>query len=256
MIFPVTGCDRISYVGHSTVLVELSGARLLTDPVLGRRVGPLIRHGPMPGPATTENLDAVLVSHLHRDHADRASLRRIDRATPFLVPAGSLRFFQREGFTAITELAPGAAAQVGPVTVRAVEARHGGGGRRLAKGSEAIGFLVESRRRIYFAGDTDLFPGMGEIGPGLDLALLPVWGWGPSVGPGHLDPERAARAVALLQPRIAVPIHWGTLYPLGLARLRPSPLRSPAPAFAESVRRLAPQVEVRSLEPGAALVLA
>ncbi len=252
----MTGSDRITYVGHGTVLAELDGARLLTDPVLGRRVGPLVRHGPMPAPGVAENLDAVLVSHLHRDHADLGSLRRIGRSTPLIVPAGSRGFFERHGFAALTELWPGESAPVGPLTVRAVDAHHEAGRRRHAKQSEAVGFLLEGSRRVYFAGDTDLFPGMGEIGRELDVALLPVWGWGPSIGPGHLDPERAAQAAALIAPRVAVPIHWGTLYPLGLARLRGVPLRSPGPEFADWVGRLAPQVEARSLSPGEALPLA
>jgi L-ascorbate metabolism protein UlaG (beta-lactamase superfamily) len=251
-----TPSDRITDVGHGTVLVEVGGARLLTDPVLGRRVGPLVRHGPLPKAAIAADLDAVLVSHLHRDHADLGSLRRIARATPLLVPPGSRRFFQRLGFESVTELGPGDSAPVGPLTVRAVEAHHDGGRRRFAAGSEAIGFLLDGERRVYFAGDTDLFDGIDGIGLDLDLALLPVWGWGPSIGPGHLDPERAAQAAALLSPRLAVPIHWGTLYPLGLARLRPSPLRSPGPEFAARLRRLAPQVEARALSPGEALSLA
>ncbi|HEX3239778.1 MAG TPA: MBL fold metallo-hydrolase [Solirubrobacterales bacterium] len=248
--------DRVTYVGHSTVLVEVEGARLLTDPILGRRVGPLARHGQTPDPAIAEGLDAVFISHLHRDHADLGSLRRIGRGTPLLVPPRSRRFFERQGFESVTELEPGCSTQVGRVKVSAVDADHEGRGRRFAEQATAIGFLIEGRRRIYFAGDTDLFPGMGDLGPGLDLALLPIWGWGPSIGPGHLDPERAARAAALLSPRIAVPIHWGTLYPLGLARLRPSPLRSPGPRFAEQMRRLAPQVQTRVLAPGASLSLA
>lgn len=252
----VSDRDRIAYVGHGTVLIEVGGARLLTDPVLGRRVGPLVRHGPVPAPATAAGLDLVLISHLHRDHADLGSLRRIGRGTPLIVPPGSRRFFERRGFAAVTELGPGDSAQAGPTTVRAVEAHHDAGRRRFARESEAIGFLIEGRRRIYFAGDTDLFAGMAGIGPGLDVALLPVWGWGPSIGPGHLDPERAAQAAALLAPRIAVPIHWGTLYPAGLARLRPSPLRSPGPEFAARLGRLAPQVEARVLAPGEALALA
>jgi L-ascorbate metabolism protein UlaG (beta-lactamase superfamily) len=237
------------------VLVEVDGARLLTDPLLRRWVGPLVRHGPVPVPATAEDLDAVLISHLHRDHADLRSLRRIGRRTPLLVPPGSRRFFERRGFQAVTELRPGGSAQVGRLTVSAVEAMHDGGRRRFAAEPEAIGFLIEGRRRIYFAGDTDLFPGMGNLGPDLDLALLPIWGWGPSVGRGHLDPERAARAAALLAPRLTVPIHWGTLYPIGLARLHDSPLHSPGEEFAGQMRRLAPQAEVRVLAPGAALSL-
>jgi L-ascorbate metabolism protein UlaG (beta-lactamase superfamily) len=247
----VTVQDRITYVGHATVLAELDGARLLTDPVLRARVGPLRRQGAPAAPDVGEGLDAVLISHLHHDHADLPSLRTIDSDVPVLAPRGTGGFFARHGFASVSELAPGDSRRVGGIAVTAVEARHCGR-RRLARDSEAVGFLLRGRRQIYFAGDTDLFDGMEAIGGGLDLALLPIWGWGPSVGPGHLDPERAARAAALLSPRMVVPIHWGTLYPLGLARLRPRPLESPPREFAAWMRALAPRVETRVLAPGEA----
>jgi L-ascorbate metabolism protein UlaG (beta-lactamase superfamily) len=238
------------------VLVELDGARLLTDPVLRRRIGPLVRHVALPGPEVAADLDAVLVSHLHRDHADLGSLRRLDRGTPLLVPPGSGEFFERLGFAAVAELAPGQSASVGTLTVTAVEARHDVGRRRFAEESQAIGFLVEGGRRVYFAGDTDFFPGMENLGPRIDLALLPVWGWGPTLGDGHLDPAAAARVAAAISPRLAVPIHWGTLYPFGLRRFRAGPLRLPGEEFAARVRELAPQVEARVLSPGDSTSLA
>ena len=75
----------------------------------------------------------------------------------------------------------------------------------------AVGFMVSGTTRVYFAGDTDIFPEMEGLGESLDLALLPIWGWGPSLGPGHLDPGRAAEAARLLAPRTVIPIHWGTM---------------------------------------------
>jgi L-ascorbate metabolism protein UlaG (beta-lactamase superfamily) len=248
--------DSATYVGHATVLLDLEGTRLLTDPVLGRRVGPLVRHGAPPVPSIGENLDAALISHLHRDHADLGSLRRLDRDLRLLVPPGSRRFFERRGFGAVTELAPGESAAIGALTVTAVDAHHDGGRRRFAPDVQAIGFLVDGRRKVYFAGDTDWFPEMEELAPDLDLALLPIWGWGPNIGEGHLDPVGAARAAAALSPRIAVPIHWGTLYPFGLRRLREGPLRRPPEKFAAAVRDLAPQVEARVLSPGESTPLA
>jgi L-ascorbate metabolism protein UlaG (beta-lactamase superfamily) len=248
--------ERVTYVGHATVLIELGGVRVITDPVLRGRVGPLRRHGARPAPGLTRGLDAVLISHLHHDHADLPSLRGLGRDVPLLVSRGSGEFLARHGFTRVTELAPGEATRIGEATVTATEARHPGGG-RFERASEAVGFLLSGRdRRIYFAGDTDLFDGMGELAGDLDLALLPIWGWGTSIGEGHLDPERAARAAALLSPRIVVPIHWGTLYPLGLARLRPDPLRMPPRELVARMQELAPQVEARVLAPGEATSLA
>ena len=236
--------DGITYLGHATVGLRLDGTSLLTDPVLRRRVGLLRRHGPEP--RVPERLDAVLLSHLHRDHADLPSLRRLDGSTPILAPPGAALFLAQRGFGAVRELGPRGSAEVGALTVSAVEAVHGGRGSR---GAGAVGFLVEGSRRIYFAGDTDLFPGMAELGP-VDVALLPIWGWGPNLGPGHMNPERAARAAALIEPRVVVPIHWGTLYPWRLERVRPGPLTGPPRAFAYWLQRLAPQVELRVLEPG------
>lgn len=247
---------RVTYVGHATVLVEMDGVRLLTDPVLRGRVGPLRRHGPALDPLLTEGVDAVLISHLHHDHADAPSLRRLSRTVPVFASPGARGFLESLGFGDVRELAPGESGSVGDVRVTATEANHPTGGRRFERASQAVGFDLTGRWRIYFAGDTDLFDGMERIGgDGIDLALLPIWGWGPSIGAGHLDPERAARAAALLSPRIAVPIHWGTLYPFGLDRLRPDPLRAPPREFVAQMRALAPQVEARVLAPGEATSL-
>lgn len=243
---------RVTYVGHATVLIEIDGMRLITDPVLRGRVGLLNRHGAPPGPGLTERIDAVLLSHLHHDHADLRSLRRLGRTTSVLAPRGTAKLLRRRGFFAVTELAPGESHRLGALTIRATEAEHSGGRRLFSRASEALGFEVEGSRTIYFAGDTDLFEGMERMHGRLDLALLPVWGWGPNLGPGHLDPERAARAAALLAPKVAVPIHWGTLFPIGLSRLVRHRLVSPPREFELRARELAPQVEVRVLSPGEA----
>jgi L-ascorbate metabolism protein UlaG (beta-lactamase superfamily) len=250
----MTTADRVTYVGHATVLLELEGVRLITDPVMRSWVGPLRRQGAPPSPGVAGDLDAVLISHLHSDHADLPSLRKFRRDVPMLVPPGAKAFFERQGFVAVSELAAGESRQVKGITVTATEATHPVK-RRSVSNTEAIGFLASGARRVYFAGDTDLFDGMEALSGGLDLALLPIWGWGPSLGAGHLNPERAARAAALLEPRIAVPIHWGTLYPAGLSRFRPRPLRLPPHEFTAQMREHAPQVEVRVLAPGEATSL-
>lgn len=242
--------DRITYVGHATVALELDGLRILTDPVLRSRIVHLRRQRPEPDQEVSERLDALLISHLHHDHADRGSLRSIWRETPVLAPPGAGRFLERCGFSSVSELAPGQATTIGKLQITAVEANHAGGHSPISRDSEAVGYYLSGSSRVYFAGDTDLFEGMSGLAGELDLALLPVWGWGPSLGAGHLDPERAARAAAMLSPRVAVPIHWGTFFPLGLASLRPRRLSTPPQEFASWCEKLAPSVAVRILLPG------
>jgi L-ascorbate metabolism protein UlaG (beta-lactamase superfamily) len=173
----------------------------------------------------------------------------LGRDTPLLVPAGAGAWLRRKGFTTVTELSVSDVASVGAVEVTAVEAHHNGR-RPGAPQVETLGYVVRGRRAVYFAGDTELFTGMSGLAPSLDLALLPVAGWGPKLGPGHMGPLDAARAVALLQPRLAVPVHWGTLLPIGLIHRHRARLDDPPRMFAEHVARLAPGVGVRILKPG------
>jgi L-ascorbate metabolism protein UlaG (beta-lactamase superfamily) len=244
----------ISFGGHSTVLVELDGIRLVTDPLLRKRLFVLRRHF---GFAADEldPLDAVLISHLHHDHLDLPSMRRLGRGTRVVTPPGGAGFMARHGFGEADDLAPGEATRLGTLTIRAVEANHEGG-RIFGWGpGDPVGYLIEGSARVYFAGDTDLFDGMSELGPGLDVALLPIWGWGPKVGEGHLNPESAAEAAAMIRPRIAVPIHWGSVSPPFAKRWWPWLFERPGRQFAEAMARTAPHIEVRVLAPGETLRL-
>jgi L-ascorbate metabolism protein UlaG (beta-lactamase superfamily) len=244
----MTDLRRITYLGHSTTLVELDGIRLLTDPVLRRRVAHLLRATPVPA---VGEIDAVLISHGHLDHLDRASLRRLPRTAALVVPRGLGRVVASLGFGEVHELETGSDVKIGPVVVRATPAVHGG---RSTPGrpAGAVGYALRGSRRIFFAGDTDLFDAMDGLVPDLDLALLPIWGWGPEIGPGHLDPGRAAEAVGLLRPRIAVPIHWGTLRPFYLSSRAPF-LREPVETFVAAARERAPETRVEVLAPGESL---
>jgi L-ascorbate metabolism protein UlaG (beta-lactamase superfamily) len=243
--------DRLTYIGHATTLLRLDGASILTDPMLREWLGPLRRQIPPPGPDVLGLPDLVLISHIHRDHLDVRSLRRLPPGAPVVVPRGGARWAARGNAREVREIGLGEAISIGGVEITAVPAVHDGhrDGRRGPR-AEAIGYVIScGDRTVYFAGDTDLFRGMSDLGP-LDLALLPVWGWGATVGAGHLDPERAARALELLRPRLAVPIHWGTFFPLGLRHLLPRFLTEPPLEFARLAHRLTPEVEVRVLEPG------
>jgi L-ascorbate metabolism protein UlaG (beta-lactamase superfamily) len=249
--------DRITYVGHATVLIEIGGARLLTDPVLRPRVLRLIhRHPPEPAAHVTEDIDGVLLSHLHHDHLDFPSLRRAGRATPIVVPAGARRTLRRRGFAEAIELRAGERTTVGGAEITATRAVHEGRRFKVGPKVEAAGYVIEAGgRRVYFAGDTDLFAEMDELAGRIDVALLPIAGWGPRLGTGHLNPRSAAEAAARIRPRIVVPIHWGTLV---RGDLRPGAiefLRDPPRRFAAQLSELAPGVELALLEPGGSLDL-
>jgi L-ascorbate metabolism protein UlaG (beta-lactamase superfamily) len=255
MLVGVLSRGAITYAGHATMLIEIGEARLLTDPLLRERLLVVLRrHGGVDRDALGR-IDGVLISHLHLDHLDLASLRKIGRSVPILAPPGSAGLLARHGFANVTELSPGETGTLAGLDVRAVEARHVGG-RMFGFGKGGVvGYVVEGPWRVYWAGDTALFGGMRDLAKDLDVALLPIWGWGPRLGPGHLDPEGAARALAMLRPRFAVPVHWGTLAPVGAKRFWPWLFERPAREFVEWARRLAPQVEVRVLEPGQSLLL-
>ena len=151
------------------------------------------------------------------------------------------------------ELGPGEGARVEGVDVLAVPARHwiSPGSPRAAP----IGFVIDVGRRVYFAGDTGRVPVPSAV-DGVDVALLPVWTWGPHLGPGHLGPRGAAEFAAEIGPAVAIPIHWGTLYPRRLHRVWSRPLTEPGDRFAQHVRRMAPDIDVRVLLPGEGAILA
>lgn len=194
-----------------------------------------------------EGIDAVLISHLHHDHLDLASLRLLDGAPRLIVPAGARSLVRRVGLE-VEELEQGSSTDVRGVRVEAVRAVHPSE-RLPLRGphAEPLGFIIGRLPSVYFAGDTDLFPEMAELAP-IDVALLPVAGWGPRLGPGHMDSERAAHAAALLEARIAIPIHWGTLHPRYTRR--GAWFSAPGARFAAHVAAVAQGVEVRVLRPG------
>ena len=245
--------DQLTYVGHSTLLVELGGVRILTDPVLRERIAHIRRRVPAPAVEELLPLDAVLISHAHADHLDVPSLRRVGGAEQVIAPLGCAATIRRAGTDRVVELTVGGTCTVGPIGVEAVPAEHDGRRHPLGPRIPALGFLLDGPTRIYFAGDTDLFDGMARLAGRVDVALLPVAGWGPRLPPGHLDPESAARAAALIRPSVAVPIHWGTMRRV-FARPDPDP-RRPALAFAAAVKEHAPETAVRILMPGETMSL-
>ena len=167
------------------------------------------------------------------------------------MPAGLVR---KRGFRDVVELEPGDELEVRGVSVRATRADHAADRGPLGVKAPALGYVVAGTRTLYFAGDTGLFPEMAAIADSLDVALLPVAGWGARLPAGHLDPAGAAEALRLLRPRIAVPIHWGT-YRRFYVRAPGAGAPTAGAEFARLARTIAPQVDVRVLEIGGSCVL-
>lgn len=237
----------ITWLGHATVLVEIDGVRTITDPVLRDRVGPLVRIVPDVG--FLGPVDCVLLSHLHADHTDIPTLRALERSGPVLAPAPAREWLRAKGLCDVREICPGGEIGVAGLRIAATAAVHDPRRRPLGPAAPPVGYVIRGSSAVYFAGDTDLFAGMAELRGAVDVALLPVWGWGASVGAGHLDPQSAAEAAALIAPSVAIPIHWGTFALPRPARRATDPGR-PAREFAELTKRYAPSVEVRVLAPG------
>ncbi|NUS50356.1 MAG: MBL fold metallo-hydrolase, partial [Nocardioidaceae bacterium] len=207
---------RVAWLGHSTVVLDIGGRRLLADPLLKRNNGPLRRRGPAPDPGVWTGADAVLVSHLHHDHAELPSLRMLP-GVPVLTGHVNAAWLRRRGLAGVGlddrwhSLGEG-------VEVRLVRAVHHS--RPMPhRPNGAHGHLVRSPEgTAWLAGDTSLFDEMADL-PALagvdeiDLAVVPIGGWGPRLSAGHMGPGEAARACAMTRARWALPVHWGTLHP-------------------------------------------
>lgn len=258
----------LHFLGHSTVRIEMAGRTVLTDPLLARTVGLLRRVVPLPDPVTWAGVDVVLISHLHGDHLHIPSLRSLGRDVHVVVPRGAGAWLRGRGFPNVDELSAGESITDGGLQITAVRAEHSGHrwGPRSTHGpaTESLGYLLDGDgTTVYASGDTGLFAGMEVLAErAVDVALLPVWGWGPNLGPGHLDPVSAADAVRLIRPKIAVPVHWGTLALAGLTSL-PTPLRGrmrrllidPPHSFSAEVSARGLDTRVVVTDPGRPVVL-
>ncbi len=207
------GGPRITNVGHATLLIELGGVRVLTDPNFDRRLAGVLPRVAPPGIALAQlpSLDAVLLSHAHADHLSFASLAGLPRDIPILAPPLVASRLRRRGYAGARELAPGGAEHVGAVTITAARARH-----RVLGGANMYA-LCASQGNIFFAGDTGLTDEAHNLAASLarrlDVALLPIgnapW-WRPGFRRGHLSSADALTLFEQLGARYLIPYHWGT----------------------------------------------
>jgi L-ascorbate metabolism protein UlaG (beta-lactamase superfamily) len=254
---------KITYIGHATLLIELAGVRLLTDPNFDPKLGRILPRVSAPGIALADlpALDALLLTHAHADHLSFDSLERLPRSIPLYAPPVIARWLRRLGFDHAAPLAPGESVRVGRVTVHAASATHRGNRYGFDRWrSSANMYLLDGGRTVFFAGDTALVDDTHHLvervlwagGRELDVALLPIgyapW-WKPGFSKGHLTHEDALALFERLRARVLMPYHWGTF-------------RHVTATAHDAIRRLRDRLashhlaaSVRIVEPGEALEL-
>lgn len=215
---------RVTWLGHSTLLVEIDGHRVLTDPIFGERASPYDWVGPRrwyapPIPFDEmPAIDAVLISHDHYDHLQRDTIERMIAWTEtiFITPLGVGAHLEYWGVPPerIIELDWWQRTKLGGLDVVCTPARHASG-RHLLDQNETLwaGYaLVGLEHRAFFSGDTGLFPAMKEIGEKLgpfDVTMIEVGAYNRSWPDWHIGPEQAVKAHGWLRGEVFLPIHWG-----------------------------------------------
>ena len=232
----------VTWWGHSFVTVELPGAAVVTDPLMSRRLFH-VRRASDPPPAHATRADLVLISHLHHDHLHLPTLRRFDDAVPIVVPRGAVKAVRSLERLETIEVVPGDRLTVAGVDVEVLPARHDGRRDKRPGAAEAtsLGFRFgRDGTTCWYPGDTGPMD-FGDVAP-VDLALVPIGGWGPSLGDGHLDPEQAVEAVRVVGARWIVPVHHGTYWPVVL--------RSSGPTHEQWFQRPGPRFRAAAVSAG------
>jgi L-ascorbate metabolism protein UlaG (beta-lactamase superfamily) len=212
----------VTWWGHSSVTVELGSVSIGTDPLLVDRLMHLKRYASSPTAVATQ-VDLVLVSHLHGDHLHVPSLRRMPPEVPIVVPRGAAHLMGRLGARTVIEAEPGDRLRLANADIDVLPALHDGKRHPLSRrAAPALGFRVEvDGESFWYPGDTGTHAAMDDVAA-VDLAIVPIGGWGPTLGEDHMGPEAAAEAVSRVGARWTVPVHYGTFWPMGLQRVHPS----------------------------------
>jgi L-ascorbate metabolism protein UlaG (beta-lactamase superfamily) len=217
------GTIQITWIGHSTFLIQVAGLNILTDPIFSHRASPFSFVGPrrlVPPPMRQEDLppiQATLISHNHYDHLDKATVSKLGSRVKYFVPLGLSRWFQEAGLDNVTELDWWQSAELGSIRVHCVPAQHFS--MRTPFDANKVlwaGWVLSTPAgNIFFAGDTGYSPDFLEIGQRLGpmrLALIPMGGYMPRwfMKPMHLNPQEAVLVHQDVRSRQSIGIHWGT----------------------------------------------
>jgi L-ascorbate metabolism protein UlaG (beta-lactamase superfamily) len=218
---------RVVYIGHATLLLELAGQRIMTDPNFDPKLGRVLRRVSPPGIPLDKlpSIDAILLTHAHADHLSFASLDALPDRIPLYAPPAVAEWLRKLGYKQAVPLAVGETISIGSITVRAALAKHSGNRYGIDRWRSATSmYLLDSgSTTCFFAGDTSLTPDthrlvveeLGAKGRRLDVALLPIghapW-WKPGFRRGHLTSDDALELFQRLEARFFIPFHWGTFH--------------------------------------------
>jgi L-ascorbate metabolism protein UlaG (beta-lactamase superfamily) len=247
------GGITLTWIGHSTFLINLEGTTILTDPVFSRKVGisllglmtvglerfvpPALKFQDLPP------IDLVLVSHAHMDHYDIPSLRRLPRDVPMILARDTSEFIDGLGYTNVQELDWGQTASAAGVRIEAVPVKHWGRRYPWDRDRGYNGFLLQKHKRsILFGGDTaytELLPAALNLRP-IDVALLPIGGYNPYIA-NHASPEQAWDLFHEMRARYLIPMHWRTF------QMSYEPPFEPYERLTTAVNGSAPQIALNTI---------
>jgi N-acyl-phosphatidylethanolamine-hydrolysing phospholipase D len=232
----------VTWIGHSTLLIQLEGVNILTDPVFSDRCSPVQWAGPKrhvkPGVDFEDlpDIDLVIISHDHYDHLDKNTIKKLGNKPFYLVPLGVGEFLRNEGISRFEEKDWGDSIVFNDLQIICTPAQHFSGRKGFDKNSTlwASWVIKGETASIYYGGDSGYFPGYVEIGEKygpFDLVMLPIGAYRPRwfMSPVHMDPGEAVKAYIDLKGDVFVPIHWGTF------NLADEPLDEPPQLLREEI---------------------